>query len=46
MTYKVIDIEGVGDAYAVKLNEAGIKTVDELPKDVRIWPKPPAFHRS
>lgn len=30
MTYKVIDIEGVGDAYAVKLNEAGIKTVDEL----------------
>ncbi len=30
MTYKVIDIEGVGDAYAVKLNEAGIKTVDDL----------------
>ncbi len=30
MTYKIIDIEGVGDAYAVKLNEAGIKTVDDL----------------
>ena len=30
MTYKIIDTEGVGDAYAVKLNEAGIKTVDDL----------------
>lgn len=32
MTYKVIDIEGVGDVYAAKLNEAGIHTVDELLK--------------
>lgn len=29
MTYKVIDIEGVGESYAVKLNEAGIKTTDD-----------------
>lgn len=30
MKYKVIDIEGVGEAYAVKLQEAGISTVAEL----------------
>ena len=30
MEYKIIDIEGIGDAYAAKLNEAGIKTTDDL----------------
>ena len=30
MTYKIIDIEGVGDAYGAKLNEAGLTTVDSL----------------
>ena len=30
MAYKIIDIEGVGDVYAEKLQAAGIKTVDEL----------------
>lgn len=30
MNYKVIDIEGVGEAYAAKLNQAGIETVAEL----------------
>ena len=30
MTYNIIDIEGVGDAYAEKLKAAGIKTVDDL----------------
>ena len=30
MTYKVIDIEGVGDVYAEKLIAAGIKTDAEL----------------
>lgn len=29
MNYKIIDIEGVGEAYASKLNEAGINTVEE-----------------
>lgn len=29
MTYKVIEIEGVGDAYAAKLIEAGIETAAE-----------------
>ncbi|MCM1293300.1 MAG: DUF4332 domain-containing protein [Bacteroides sp.] len=30
MNYKVIDIEGVGEAYAAKLEEFGINTVDQL----------------
>lgn len=30
MNYKVIDIEGVGEAYAEKLKAAGIDTVDQL----------------
>lgn len=30
MKYNIIDIEGVGDAYAEKLKAAGIKTVDDL----------------
>ena len=30
MTYKIIDIEGIGEAYAPKLIKAGIKTVAEL----------------
>ena len=32
MTYKIIDIEGVGEVYAPKLIEAGIVTVDALLK--------------
>ena len=30
MNYKIIDIEGIGDAYAPKLIAEGIKTVDQL----------------
>lgn len=30
MAYKIIDIEGVGDSYAGKLESAGIKTTDDL----------------
>ncbi len=30
MAYKIIDIEGVGDVYAEKLQAAGIITVDDL----------------
>lgn len=30
MKYQIIDIEGVGEAYAEKLQSAGIKTVDDL----------------
>ena len=30
MTYKVIDIEGVGEVYAEKLIAAGIKTAADL----------------
>ncbi|MCM1066651.1 MAG: DUF4332 domain-containing protein [Muribaculaceae bacterium] len=30
MSYKVIDIEGVGEAYARKLEEAGVSTTDQL----------------
>lgn len=30
MKYNIIDIEGVGEAYAEKLQAAGINTVDEL----------------
>lgn len=29
MSYKVIDIEGVGEVYAEKLNKAGIETCEE-----------------
>lgn len=30
MNYQIVEIEGVGDAYAAKLKEAGIKTVSDL----------------
>lgn len=30
MSYKVIEIEGIGEAYAAKLAEAGVKTTDDL----------------
>lgn len=30
MTYKIIDIQGVGDVYAQKLTAAGIITVDDI----------------
>lgn len=30
MDYKIIDIEGVGDSHAAKLNDAGIATVSDL----------------
>ncbi|MBP3536325.1 MAG: DUF4332 domain-containing protein [Muribaculaceae bacterium] len=30
MAYKIIEIEGVGDSYAKKLEDAGIKTTDDL----------------
>ena len=30
MTYRIIDIEGIGEAYAPKLQAEGIKTVDQL----------------
>ena len=30
MDYKIIDIEGIGDVYAAKLNEAAVKTTDDL----------------
>lgn len=30
MDYKIIDIEGVGEVYAAKLQEAGVNTVSEL----------------
>ena len=30
MAYKIIDIEGIGEAYAAKLQEAGINTTEEL----------------
>jgi len=30
MAYNIIDLEGVGPAYAEKLNAAGIKTTDDL----------------
>lgn len=29
MSYKVIDIEGIGEVYASKLNKAGIETAEE-----------------
>lgn len=30
MAYKVVEIEGIGAVYAGKLNDAGIKTTDDL----------------
>ena len=30
MAYKIIDIQGIGPAYAEKLSAAGITTVDQL----------------
>jgi len=30
MSYKIIDIEGVGEAYAAKLQAAGIETAEDL----------------
>lgn len=30
MAYKIVDIEGVGEVYAQKLNAAGIKTAEDL----------------
>ena len=30
MTYKIIDVEGIGEVYAKKLIDAGIETVDDL----------------
>jgi predicted flap endonuclease-1-like 5' DNA nuclease len=30
MAYNIIDIEGVGEVYAEKLNAAGIKTTDDM----------------
>ena len=32
MAYKIIDIEGIGETYAAKLNAAGVKTTDDLLK--------------
>lgn len=32
MSYKIIKIEGIGDAYARKLEDAGVKTTDDLLK--------------
>ena len=33
MAYKIAEIEGIGDSYAAKLQEAGIYTTDELLKE-------------
>lgn len=30
MAYKIIDIEGIGAAYAAKLKEAGVNTIKEF----------------
>lgn len=30
MSYKIIEIEGIGEAYAEKLNIAGVKTTEDL----------------
>ena len=30
MSYKIIDVEGIGEVYAAKLNAAGFNTVEEL----------------
>ena len=50
MSYKIIDVEGIGDVYAAKLTEAGINTVEELlekgktPAGRAALLKPQAFH--
>lgn len=33
MAYKIVEIEGIGDAYASKLEAAGVKTTDDLLKE-------------
>lgn len=33
MSYKIAEIEGIGDAYAAKLQEVGIKTTEDLLKE-------------
>ncbi|MDE7096751.1 MAG: DUF4332 domain-containing protein [Muribaculaceae bacterium] len=33
MTYKIAEIEGIGDTYATKLQEVGIKTTEDLLKE-------------
>ena len=49
MSYKIIDIEGVGSVYGEKLVAAGIVTVDQLlekerpPQAARLLKSPPAF---
>lgn len=30
MGYKIIDVEGIGETYAAKLNAAGVKTTEDL----------------
>lgn len=30
MGYKIIDVEGIGEVYAAKLNEAGVQTTEDL----------------
>lgn len=32
MSYRIIEIEGIGDAYARKLEDVGVKTTDDLLK--------------
>lgn len=32
MAYKIVEIEGIGETYAAKLQEAGIKTTEDLLK--------------
>lgn len=33
MSYRIAEIEGIGEAYAAKLQEAGIKTTEDLLKE-------------
>ena len=33
MAYKIVDIEGIGEVYAAKLNAAGVKNTDDLLKN-------------
>ena len=33
MAYKIVDIEGIGEVYATKLNAAGVKNTDDLLKN-------------
>ena len=43
----IVDIEGVGEVYAKKLTEAGIKSVEQLleARAARSWPRSPGFPR-